>query len=61
VSPLSLDTTRAGATIIVAAIDAERDGGRFALVAGSEPVMRVFEVTRMRERLRFVDAPEALG
>jgi anti-sigma B factor antagonist len=47
--------------IVVAATDAERDGRRFALVAGSEPVMRVFEVTRMRERLPFVDAPEVLG
>jgi anti-anti-sigma factor len=47
--------------IVGAAMDAEREGGRFALVAGSEPVMRVFDVTRMRERLPFVDAPEALG
>jgi len=47
--------------IVVAATDAERDGGRFALVAGSEPVMRVFDVTRMRERLPFVDAPEGLA
>lgn len=47
--------------IVVAARDAERAGARFALVAGSEPVMRVFDMTRMRERLPFVDAPEALG
>jgi hypothetical protein len=61
VSPLSPDTSRAGAAIIVAAIDAERDGGRFAPLAGSEPVTRLFAVTRMRERLMFADAPEALG
>jgi anti-anti-sigma factor len=47
--------------IMVAARDAERDGGRFALVPGNEPVMRLFDVTRMRERLPFVDTPEALG
>ncbi len=47
--------------IVVAALRAERDGGRFALVPGSEPVMRVFDMTRMRERLPFVDDPGALG
>ena len=31
----------------------------FGLVAGSEPVMRVFDMTRMRERLPFVAPPEA--
>ena len=31
-------------------------GRRFALVPGREQVMRVFDITRMRERLDFVDA-----
>jgi anti-anti-sigma factor len=33
-------------------------GGRLVLVRGSQPVQRVFEITRMTERLDFVDAPE---
>ncbi len=45
--------------IVVAALEAERAGGSLALVAGPEPVMRVFDMTRMRERLTFVDPPEA--
>ena len=32
-------------------------GRRLALVHGSDQVMRVFEITRMRERLDFVDDP----
>jgi anti-sigma B factor antagonist len=44
--------------IVVAALDAERAGGSLALVPGPEPVMRVFDITRMRERLTFVDPPE---
>jgi anti-anti-sigma factor len=31
---------------------------RLVLVRGPQPVMRVFEITRMTERLEFVDAPE---
>ena len=31
---------------------------RLVLVRGSQPVQRVFEITRMTERLDFVDAPE---
>src|SRR4051794_11593959 len=35
-----------------------RDRGlRFALVRGGEPVHRVFELTRMTDRLTWVDAP----
>jgi anti-anti-sigma factor len=34
------------------------DGGRLVLVRGTQPVQRVFEITRMTERLEFVDAPE---
>ena len=33
-------------------------GRRLVLVRGSQPVQRVFEITRMAERLEFVDAPE---
>jgi anti-sigma B factor antagonist len=36
-------------------------GRQFVLVRGHETVQRVFEITRMDERLRFVDSPEALG
>jgi anti-sigma B factor antagonist len=32
-------------------------GRRLALVRGTEQVMRVFEITRMEERLEFVDDP----
>jgi anti-anti-sigma factor len=32
-------------------------GLRFALVRGGEPVHRVFELTRMTERLTWVDSP----
>jgi len=45
--------------IVVAALEAQRAGGSLALVAGPEPVMRVFDITRMRERLTFVAPPEA--
>jgi anti-anti-sigma factor len=44
--------------IAVASRRAEDGGGRLALVPGSEQVMRVFDITRMRERLDFVTAPE---
>jgi anti-sigma B factor antagonist len=44
--------------IAVASRRAEERGARLALVPGGEQVMRVFEITRMRERLDFVDAPE---
>ena len=32
-------------------------GLRFALVRGGEPVHRVFEITRMTDRLNWVDSP----
>jgi anti-anti-sigma factor len=35
-------------------------GLRFALVRGGEPVQRVFELTRMTERLTWVEAPRDL-
>jgi anti-anti-sigma factor len=33
-------------------------GRRFVLVRGHQGVQRVFEITRMTERLEFVDAPD---
>jgi anti-anti-sigma factor len=36
-------------------------GLRFALVPGGEPVQRVFEITRMTERLSWVDGPGDLA
>jgi anti-anti-sigma factor len=41
--------------IAVASQRAQELGRRLALVPGPEQVMRVFEITRMRERLDFVD------
>ena len=36
-------------------------GRRLALVRGPQPVQRVFEITRMTERLEFVDTPEQVA
>jgi anti-sigma B factor antagonist len=44
--------------IAVASQRAEDGAPRLALVPGGEQVMRVFEITGMRERLDFVDRPE---
>jgi anti-anti-sigma factor len=44
-------------TIAVAAQGAQEHRRRFALVPGKAQVMRVFEITRMGERLDFVDDP----
>jgi anti-sigma B factor antagonist len=43
--------------IAIAAQRARELGRRLALVPGTDQVMRVFEITRMRERLDFVDDP----
>jgi anti-sigma B factor antagonist len=45
---------------LVAILDmrAREAGRRFALVAGAEPVHRVFEITKMTDRLDFVATPE---
>ena len=43
--------------IAVSSQRARASGRRLALVPGSEQVMRVFEITRMRERLDFVRDP----
>jgi anti-sigma B factor antagonist len=44
--------------VVLADMRAREAGRRFSLVRGSETVHRVFEITRMSERLHFVDAPE---
>jgi anti-sigma B factor antagonist len=44
--------------IAVASVRAEEAGRRLAIVPGNDQVMRVFEVTRMRERLDFVAGPD---
>ena len=44
--------------IVVADMQAREAGRRFALVRGSDTVHRVFEITRMSERLDFVERPE---
>jgi anti-anti-sigma factor len=40
--------------IMTAAHGAQDAGRRFALIPGAAQVMRVFDITRMRERLEFV-------
>jgi anti-sigma B factor antagonist len=44
--------------VVLADMRAREAGRRFALVKGPETVHRVFEITRMSERLDFVAAPE---
>jgi anti-sigma B factor antagonist len=44
--------------IVMADMRAREAGRRFALVKGAETVHRVFEITRMSERLDFVASPE---
>ena len=46
-------------SIVLASMRASEAGRRFALVRGGETVHRVFEITRMSERLDFVEPPEA--
>jgi anti-anti-sigma factor len=43
--------------LAVAALRLQGAGRRFALVPGAAQVMRVFDLTRMRERLEFVADP----
>jgi anti-sigma B factor antagonist len=43
--------------LALAAQRLQRAGRRFALVPGAAQVMRVFDITRMRERLEFVTDP----
>ena len=44
--------------VVLADMRAREAGRRFALVRGTETVHRVFEITRMSERLDFVSDPE---
>jgi anti-sigma B factor antagonist len=44
--------------VVVADMKAREAGRRFSIVRGGETVHRVFEITRMSERLDFVDGPE---
>jgi anti-sigma B factor antagonist len=44
--------------IVLAEMRAREAGRRFALVRGGDTVHRVFEITRMSDRLEFVDDPE---
>jgi anti-sigma B factor antagonist len=51
-----------GLRLIAVTAQAVQDAGRrFALVPGAAQVMRVFDITRMRERLDFVDDPREVG
>jgi anti-anti-sigma factor len=44
--------------VVVADMRARDAGRRFSLVRGDETVHRVFEITRMSDRLDFVDDPK---
>ena len=46
--------------VVLADMQAREAGRRFALVRGEETVHRVFEITRMSDRLEFVDDPGEL-
>lgn len=46
--------------VVLADMRARDEGRRFALVRGDETVHRVFEITRMSDRLDFVEDPEAV-
>jgi anti-sigma B factor antagonist len=47
--------------LVVAALRAQGAGRRFARIPGAAQVMRVFDITRMRERLEFVADPGELA
>jgi anti-sigma B factor antagonist len=47
--------------VVIADRRAREAGRRFALVRGGEPVHRVFEITRMSDRLDFVADPEEVA
>ena len=46
--------------VVVSDMRAREAGRRFSLIRGDETVHRVFEITRMSDRLDFVDDPEDL-
>jgi anti-sigma B factor antagonist len=45
-------------TVVITRNRLEDEDRRLVLVRGPQSVQRVFEITRMTERLEFVDAPE---
>ena len=47
--------------VVLADMQARDAGRRFAIVRGDETVHRVFEITRMSDRLDFVESPEELA
>jgi anti-anti-sigma factor len=47
--------------VVLADMRAREAGRRFVLVRGIETVHRVFEITRMSDRLAFVADPKELG
>ena len=47
--------------VVLADMRAREAGRRFALVRGPETVHRVFEITRMSDRLDFVDSLEEIA
>jgi anti-anti-sigma factor len=47
--------------VVLADMQAREAGRRFALVRGDETVHRVFEITRMSDRLDFVEDPEEIA
>ena len=46
--------------VVLADARCRQDGRRFAVVRGNEQVHRVFEITRMAERLEILDAADDL-
>jgi anti-sigma B factor antagonist len=44
--------------VVMADMRAREAGRRFALIRGGDTVHRVFEITRMSDRLDFVESPE---
>jgi anti-sigma B factor antagonist len=44
--------------VVLADMRTREAGRRFALIRGGDTVHRVFEITRMSERLQFVNGPE---
>ena len=47
--------------VVLADMQAREAGRRFSLIRGNETVHRVFEITRMSERLDFVDSLEEIA
>lgn len=47
--------------VVLADAGAKREGRRLWLVRGKPDVQRVFEITRMTDRLEFIDSPAEAG